>query len=117
MKSLEFAVTYLNDTFGDAIFSDETIVQLDTHRCCCYRKGEKSRLKPRPKHPVKVHVWAGISKKGNTSVCIFEGKMDAILYCEILQRTLVPLLAETFPSPTTHQFIQDNDPKHISQMA
>ena len=56
MKSLEFVVNYLNDTFDDAIFSDETIVQLDTHHCRCYRKGEKSRLKSRPKHPVKVHV-------------------------------------------------------------
>ena len=108
----------MNDTFDDAIFSDETTVQLDTHCRCCYRKeGEKLRLKPHPKHPVKVHVWAGISKKGATSVCIFEGKMDAILYCEILQRTLVPFLTEKFPFPTTHWFIQDNDPKHVSRMA
>ena len=100
VKRLEFAVTYLNDTFDDAIFSDETTVQLDTHRRRCYRKeGEKRRLKTCPKHPVKVHVWAGISKKGATGVCIFEGKIDAILYCEILQRTLVQFLAETFPSP------------------
>ena len=56
VKRLEFAVTYLNDTFDDAIFSDETTVHLDTHCRCCYRKGEKARLKPRPKHPVKVHV-------------------------------------------------------------
>ena len=26
----------------------------------------------RPKHLTKVHVWAGISKRGRTSVCIFE---------------------------------------------
>ena len=64
MKRFEFAVTYFNDTFDDGIFSDETTVQLDTHRHHCYRKGEKPyRLKPGPKHPVKVHVWAGISKK------------------------------------------------------
>ena len=64
VKRLEFAVTYLNDTFDDAIFSDETTVQLDTHHHRWYRKeGEKPRLKPRPKHPVKVHVWVGISKK------------------------------------------------------
>ena len=42
VKRLEFLVTYLNYTFDDAIFSDETTVQLDTHCRRCYRKeGEK----------------------------------------------------------------------------
>ena len=26
----------------------------------------------RPKHPVKVHVWAGISMRGRTGICILE---------------------------------------------
>ena len=38
----------------------------------------------RPKHPPKVHIWAGISQKGPTEVCIFEGKMNAPLYTQIL---------------------------------
>ena len=37
----------------------------------------------RAKHSVKVHVWAGISKRGRTGICIFEGIMDAILYTEV----------------------------------
>ena len=44
VKRLEFTTTYLHDTFDDAIFSDETTVQLDTHHRHCYRKvhvGEK----------------------------------------------------------------------------
>ena len=81
-------MAYLHDNFDDAIFSDETTVQLDTHRHRCYRKeGEKPRLKPRPKHPTKVHIWGGISKRGATAVCIFEGTMDAVLFCEIFQDT------------------------------
>ena len=55
----------------------ETSVQLECHQRHSFRKkGQPPKLKPRPKHPVKVHVWAGISKKGATQVCIFEGKMD-----------------------------------------
>ena len=108
-KRFQFAMTSLRDNFDDAIFSDETTVQLETHRSRCYRKErEKPRLKPWAKHPIKVHVWGGISKKGATAVCIFEGTMDVVLYCEILQRTLLPFVAEKYPPPCTHRFIQDN---------
>ena len=62
------------------------------------------------KHPSKVHVWEEINKKGVTG----KGTMDAPLYCEILTRTLIPFLAEKFPTPNSHRFMQDNDPKHCS---
>ena len=78
----EFAVAHLHDNFDDVIWSDETTVRLETHHHFCYRKeGANPRLKPRPKHPIKLHVWAGISKKGPTAACIFEGIMDATLPC------------------------------------
>lgn len=114
-KRLHWARTYLSD---NVIWTDETTVQLETHKRYCYRKkGEKPRTKPRAKHPVKVHVWAGISKQGATEVCIFEGIMNASLYCDILEKTLLPFIRRHFPHPNIHRFMQDNDPKHTSHAA
>ena len=69
----------------------------------------------RPKHPVKVHVWAEISLRGRIGVCIFEGIMDAELYITILRQTLLPFLREVYPAG--HRLMQDNDPKHTSRRA
>ena len=69
----------------------------------------------RPKHPTKVHVWASISMRGKTGICVFEGTMNAQLYIEILRQTLLPFLREVYPDG--HCFMQDNVPKHTSQAA
>jgi hypothetical protein len=114
LKRLQWAQANINDDFDNVIWSDETTVQLENHRRFCYRKnGEK----PRPKHPIKVHVWGGISKKGATAVCFFEEIMAAPLYCEILERTLLPFIQQKFPPPCIHRFMQDNDPKRTSRHA
>ena len=92
-KRLEWAQANLLETFENAIFSDESTIQLDIHRrFCCRKEREKPCLRPCAKHPIKVHVWAGISKNVPTPICIFEGKMDAPLYCKILRRTLLLFL-------------------------
>ena len=36
------------------------------------------------KHPMKVHVWAGISKNGPKAIYIFDGIMKQELFVDIL---------------------------------
>ena len=49
-KRLEWA-TYLHETgsgFENVIWTDETTIQLETHRrLCCHKKGERPKNKPR----------------------------------------------------------------------
>ena len=101
------------ETFDDVIWSDESSVQLDHHgRLCFRRKGQPRKLKPKPKHSAKVHVWAGVSKRGATAIVIFTGILTSTRYCDILDGTLRPFLEKIFPDG--HRFQQDNDPKHTS---
>ena len=69
----------------------------------------------RPKHPYKVHVWAGISLRGRTGICIFTGTMDRYVYVDILKKTLLTFIRDVYPE--SHCFMADNDPKHNSNYA
>ena len=117
VKRLEFCLKVRedNDDFGNVIFTDESSVEIERSTTTRFRKvGETYKPAPKPKHPLKVHVWGGISKHGPMELVIFEGTMDAVLYCQILETSLLPFIRNTLPS---HCFQQDNDPKHTSRYA
>ena len=112
-KRLEWARENLGVCFENVIWSDETTVQLESHqRFSCKKRGQRPRYKSRPKHPCKVHVWAGISWKGATEVCIFEGIMAAQLYPGKISYSVYQVY-----NPSEHRFMQDNDPKQTSRRA
>lgn len=71
--------------------------------------------KMKAKHPPKVNVWAGISRRGATKVVVFTGTLTATRYVDILEMSLVPFLNKHYTDG--HRFQQDNDPKHTSRYA
>lgn len=102
------------DKFTNMIFTDECTVQLEQHGRLCFRKEKQPRkLKQRPKHPAKLHIWGGISYQGATQIVMFQGTMDAVRYQLILERSLLPFIHSCYPED--HRLQQDNDPKHTSR--
>ena len=76
MKHLAFSQKRLqeNEQFNYVIFADECSVMLENHsKISFHREWEQPTLKGKPRHPLKVHVWSGISKRGPTKLLIFEG--------------------------------------------
>ena len=68
------------ESFNDLIFTDESTIWLEQHGKICFRKeGQPAKLKPKSKHPFKVHIWAGISKCGATGVNIHQDHEERIL--------------------------------------
>ncbi|VDI49592.1 Hypothetical predicted protein [Mytilus galloprovincialis] len=106
-----------NDQFNDMIFSDECTVQLHQNKVYIYRRYDQVRPSlPKPKHPLKVHVWAGISKRGATPILIFDGIMNGQFFTDhILRDTFLPYVRRKFPDQ--HRFQMDNDPKHRSKVS
>ena len=107
---------FTGETFDNHIFTDECTVQLERHRRKAYmKKGQRQMLLASvAKHPVKLHVWAGISHKGATDICIFDGKtrLNSLGYTDIISNFFVPFNNAKFGG--NGLLVQDNSPLHTS---
>ena len=89
-----------SEQFENVIFSDESTIQLDTHARLFFRcSWENARLRPKAKHPVSVHFWAGISTRRLTRIRVLSGIMDSIGYCEILKEELSHFVKSVYLVP------------------
>ena len=111
-KRVAWAKENLENNFEYVVWTDESMIQLENHRTFSYRKiGAAPKPKARSKNPFRVMVWAGISKKGATNICIIKGSADSLGYQEILQTHLIHFLQGKLPQG---KFQQDNAPCHTS---
>jgi hypothetical protein len=65
----------------------------------------------------KVMVWGCMTSKGFGRLVWVVGNMDAVQYCQILERGLLGTLDDHNIDCRSVYFQQDNDPKHTSQHA
>lgn len=88
-----------SENFADIIFTDECTVQLHDNKVVIYRlKDEVALPIPKPKHPLKLYVWGGISRRGTTPLLIFDRIFKSDFFIEkILNQTLLPFIQSIFP--------------------
>ena len=68
-------------------------MQLEQHSRVCFRKKLQPRIfKQRPKHPIKLHIWGGISVKGATRFVMFSGIMNTCHLGAVYEAGLVPFI-------------------------
>ena len=104
--------TINSEMFKDVIWSDECTVMIERKRKTCRRVGQPRKLKPKPKHPLKVHIWGATSTKGAAPLVMFTENLTAIRLGKIFEASLIPFVQSKFP--VQHKFQMDNDPKHTS---
>ena len=96
------------------LFTDECTVQLESHRKVSYHKeGQMCKYKPRPKNPVKINIWGGISKRVATSIVMFGSTLTSTQYRKVLDAALFPFINKLYHD--SFRLMQDNDPKQTSR--
>ena len=100
------------EKFKDVIWSDECTVMIERKRKTYRRVGKPRKFKPKPKHPLKIHIWGAISTKGAAPLVLFSENLTAIRFGKIIEASLAPFIRDKFP--VTHKLQMDNDPKHTS---
>ena len=104
------------DQFLDSIFIDESTVQMNKNASTIWYKvisGEtRLGLIGKYKHAASVHILGGISRKGPTSLVIFQGTLDSKKFQRLAHQFLVPFIRSNYPEH--HRLHMDNAPAHTA---
>jgi transposase len=100
------------------IFSGETTVRLNQLKRFVWNLPGRRKVVRTVKYPIKVNVWGCFSSNGFGRVYCFRENLKADLLCTIYKRCLLPTARDHFgPNSADWKLVEDNDPKHMSQLA
>ena len=105
----------IREDFKDIIFTGESTFWIENNAQHYYRRvGTKKVKHGKPKHPAKVHVWGGISRRGMTDLAIFDGIMVKEFFADtVLNDYLLPFIRDEYPDGCRFMMA----PKHSSRYA
>lgn len=109
-RRLDFCQRFQQDNFDNVLISDESCFQLGGNRLQILSR-ERCTVQI-SKFPTKVMVWGAISQRGATPLCIVDGTVNSIKYCNILNGFLLQTAHTLFPDGW--RFQQDNARCHTS---
>lgn len=122
---LKFVDEYIvkPDTYWDTVvWSDETKIELFGRNSASsvWRKRGESHSPKNTIPTVKfgggsIMIWACFCSKGTGELKIIEGKMNALMYRDVLSEKLMQSV-HSFHFENGFVFQQDNDPKHTSKL-
>ena len=64
--------TVNGEKFKDVIWSDECTVMIERKRKTYRRVGKPRKFKPKPKHPLKIHIWGQYQQKEQHPLYFFQ---------------------------------------------
>jgi hypothetical protein len=107
---------FLNYSFSQVVFSDETYLEEGPRQSSFVRRGVKETIRKehtvaRTSYPKKILIWACISTHGPGPIRLLETTMNAARYLDVLQNDLLPQIASWYPN-NNFIFQQDNAPCH-----
>ena len=114
-RRVQWCEEHRDTDWTKVFFTDESSVWLYPNNIKVWTKENVRPLYQRPKHSHKFHMWGGVSLRGVTPLCVFEGNLTSERYTSILEGHLLPTASVLYGDGWILQ--QDNDPKHRAHHA
>ena len=118
-KRVAFAKANKHTDWSQAVFEDEKKFTIGTpnrkNRVVYATSRDKVPTISTYKYHAKINVAGAISTNGRTDLHLFKETMDAPLFKDILDETILPDASPLYPGGSFKLYM-DSDPKHTAKM-